>query len=213
MANQMMLHELAQDIPLQCLDPHSMKPVDSIWSLCAVLLLKWPRLMVCHASTIQFTWDKCCEMLELCDILEMDGVQHLYYVIYLRLMVIYLKWMVCNACTMWYTWNGWCAKLVLCDILATNGVQCLYYVKYLTEMVCNPCNMWYTWDKWCAVLVLCDILELDGLQEMKCCTMWNTWKKWCAMLVLCDILETNGVQCLYYVIYLRQMVCHACTMW
>ena len=155
-------------------------------------------------------------MLVLCDILEMDGVQNLYYVIYLQLMV-------CNACTMWNTWQKWCAILVICDILETNGVQCLYYVIYLNWMGCKKWNV-----------VLCEILERNGVQclyyviylkQMVCsaCTMWYTWDKWCAMLVLCDklemddvqgdILEMDGVQHFYYVIYLKEMVCNSFTMW
>ena len=85
-------------------------------------------------------------MLVLCVILETNGVQCLYY-------VIYSKRMVCNACNMCYTGNEWCAMLVLCVILETNGVQCLYYVIYLKWMVCNACTMCYTWNELCAMLV------------------------------------------------------------
>ena len=75
-------------------------------------------------------------MLVLCDILEANGVQCLYY-------VIYSKQMVCNACTMCYTRNELYAMLVICVILETNGVQCLYYVLYSKRMVCNACMFDY----------------------------------------------------------------------
>jgi hypothetical protein len=40
--------------------------------------------------------------------------------------------------------------------------------------------------------------------------MCYTRNEWCAILVLYAILETNDVQCLYYVLYSKQMVCNAC---
>ena len=53
-------------------------------------------------------------MLVLCVILETNGVQCLYY-------VIYSKRMVYNACTMCYTWNEWCAMFVICSIMLNNA--------------------------------------------------------------------------------------------
>ena len=97
-ANAMMLCELAQGVTLQCLVPHRR----NMWTIFGIFMHSY-----------------CDSEQTICTMIKMNGVQCLYY-------VIYLKRMVCNACTMWYTWNEWCAMLVLCVILETNCVQCLY---------------------------------------------------------------------------------------
>ena len=76
---------------------------------------------VCNACTICRDWNEWCAMPVLYVMLEMNGVQCLYY-------MLFLKWMVCNACTICFAWNEWCAMLVLCATFEMNGVQCLYYV-------------------------------------------------------------------------------------
>ena len=62
---------------------------------------------VCNACTICCAWSEWCATLVLYVMLEMNGVQCLYY-------MLCLKRMVCNACNMCYIWNEWCTVLVIC---------------------------------------------------------------------------------------------------
>ena len=109
---------------------------------------------VCNACTICRAWNEWCAMLVLYVMLEMNGVQCLYY-------MLCLKWMVCNACTICYARNEWCAMLVLYVMLEMNGVQCSYNMLCLKWMVCNARTICYAWNEWCAMLVLYAMLETN----------------------------------------------------